>query len=85
MDHYSTIAVLSTSRNINITTVDNNTDNINYKFVNIDNLNNILKNIKWIEFLKSTDVNVVIDLFTNIIENGINKSQETKIKKNSKK
>lgn len=81
-DHYSTIAVLSTPRNNNnINTVDNNTDNHNYNFTNIDNLNNILKNINWTEILKSTDVNVAIDLFTTIIENSIKKSQETKIKK----
>jgi len=50
-----------------------NTVNINYNFTNIDKLNNNLTNTNWTEVLKSTDVNIAIDLFTNIIENCIKK------------
>jgi len=45
----------------------------------VNNLNSILKTTNWTEVLKSTDVNIAIDLFTNIIENSRKKSKEAKI------
>lgn len=49
------------------------TVNINYNFTNIDKLNNDLTKKDWSEVLKTTDVNIAMDLFTNIVENCVKK------------